>query len=216
MPTRSDKSDPRFIAAIAAIDEANDIDPNQVLVDGCSRPAERVYSERMTAVLARLHPDADDLLKIAARAQHIQRWAVPRARYPMDRTGYLRWRNELKARHAELTGDIMRRCGYGDAEVERVKALIRKQNLKRDPDAQALEDVACLVFLEHYFPQFAEKHDDEKLIGIIRKTWNKMSARARAEALRLPLPNHLQVIFEQALSNPWVPRHVSGRAEPSS
>lgn len=201
MPPHPDQgTHPSFDAAIAAIDEANRSDPNIVLVEGQGWPAELIYSERMTETLAALYPDASDLLKIAARAQHIQRWTVPRASYPMDRTGYLRWRTELKKRHAEMAADIMRRCGYGEEEVARVASLIRKENLRFDPDAQALEDVACIVFLKYYFPDFAGKHDEQKLIGIIRKTWNKMSDRARREALRLSLPGHLQVLVEKALT----------------
>lgn len=176
---------PRYDDAIARIDAANADDPNTVVVDGASRPAEVVYSQRMSETLAQLYPHASEELKLAARAQHIRRWTIPRDSYPMDRPGYLRWRNELKARHAFLAADILAKSGYEQPAIERVGALIRKHNLKNDAEAQALEDVVCIVFLEHYADAFIAKHDDAKVVDILRKTWGKMSEHGHAAALEL-------------------------------
>jgi hypothetical protein len=189
----------RYDDAIARIDAANGEDPNRVRVDGAERPAELVYAERMSQALARLHPDAREELRLAARAQHIRRWTVPRDSYPAGRAGYLRWRNDLKRRHAEWTGEILVATGYGPDEIARVGALIRKDNLKGDAEAQALEDVACLVFLEHYVEAFAAKHERAKLVEILRKTWSKMSARGQEAALQLPLSPPLRTLLAQAL-----------------
>ncbi len=60
---------------------------------------------------------------------------------------------------------------------------VRKERLKSDAEAQTLEDVACLVFLEHYLGDFMAKIDEDKLAGILAKTWNKMSPRGREQAL---------------------------------
>jgi hypothetical protein len=187
-------------AVIARIDEANSGDPNSVTEDGVKRPAGLVYGERMSEVLTRLYPDASELLALAARAQHIQRWTIPRSDYSMDRTGYLQWRNRLKQLHAGLAGEIMLRCGYESADIERVQSLLRKENLKRDPEAQALEDVVCIVFLEFYADEFAGKHHDEKMTAILRKTWLKMSERGRDSALALPLSPRLRGLVSAALS----------------
>lgn len=190
----------RYREAIARFDAANAEDPNQVEDRGRLRPAELVYAERMTAWLARLYPQASEALSLAARAQHIRRWTLPRNAYPRDRAGYHRWRNTLKTRHAELAGEILGQCGYVPEEIARVQALIQKQRLKRDPEAQALEDVVCLVFLDHYFADFARKHDDEKLIAILRKTWAKMSETGHAAALALPLAPDAKALVRRALS----------------
>lgn len=181
----------RLEKAIAGIDAANACDPNQAVVDGVPHPAERLYGQRMSARLGDIAPEASELLQIAVRAQHIRRWQVPRASYEEGRAGYHRWRNDLKRLHAEWAGEIMQGAGYGAGDVDRVGALIRKENLKSDPEAQMLEDVACLVFLEHYAGDFSAKHDDVKLRTILAKTWAKMSKRAQGEALRLPLPPRL-------------------------
>lgn len=190
----------RFEQAIAMIDEANAADPNRILVDGAEHPAEVVYGERMSATLDRLLPDAPELLRLAARAQHIRRWSVPRSAYPMDRAGYHRWRNDLKRKHAEWTAEILGRCGYDAAEIARAGALIRKENLRGDTEAQTLEDVACVVFLQHYALDFAAKHEDEKLIEILRKTWGKMSECGRAAALDAPLAAPIRVLLDRALA----------------
>ncbi|NQV25970.1 MAG: DUF4202 family protein, partial [Rhodopirellula sp.] len=58
-----------------------DAHQDTVPVDGKARPAELVYSERMTAALERFAPDAPEALRLAARAQHLQRWQLPRRDY---------------------------------------------------------------------------------------------------------------------------------------
>lgn len=183
-----------------AIDFANSQDPNHEWVDGQSQPKELVYGQRMSARLAVFQPGTSDHLQIAARAQHIERWKKPRGDYPEGRTGYKKWRAELGLYHAERAGQIMAEQGYAPDAIERVKFLIQKRQLHRDPESQTLEDVACLVFLEHYFAEFARKQDADKLIGIIQKTWNKMSASAQAAARQLPLSDDLLALITRALT----------------
>ena len=174
-------------AALEAFDRANAADPNREAVDGVAAPKELVYGQRMSDWLERLYPEASLALRLAVRCQHIERWRVPRKSYPEGRIGYLTWRRDLKALHAERAGEILERLGFDAATVERVRALVNKENLRQDPEAQALEDVACLVFLAHYFADFAVGHDDDKVVDILRKTWRKMSETGREAALALPL-----------------------------
>ena len=188
----------RLSLAFSGIDAANSRDPSRVPVDREARPAELVYGERMSAMLARVYPDASEALRLAARAQHIRRWEVPRATYPMDRPGYLRWRKDLQRRHAEWAGAILADCGYGVGEIARVGSLIRKENLRRDPEAQALEDVAALVFLAHYAADFAAKHPPEKVVSILAKTLAKMSAHGKEAAVTLDLPPAVRSALEAA------------------
>ena len=185
----------RFAEAIAAIDRANSEDPNTVTAAGRERSAEVLYSERMTEALSAFCPDASEELRLAARGQHIRRWTMARADYETGRLGYLKWRTALKRYHAVTVGTIMADCGYGEAEIDRVQSLIRKERLKHDPEAQTLEDVICLVFLNHYFGDFAAKHDDGKVVSIVRKTWGKMSERGHEAALKLDLsPETLRLV----------------------
>lgn len=192
----------RLDAAFAKIDAANAEDPSRVLIDGIERPAELVYGERMSTTLARLYPDASEALKLAIRAQHIRRWTVPRTSYPMDRVGYLRWRKDLQRKHAEWAGAILADCGYSEDEIGRVASLIKKENLKRDADAQALEDVAAIVFLEHYAVPFAAKYEPEKVKDILVKTMSKMSEHGRDAALRLELPPGVASLVREIASAP--------------
>jgi len=192
-------TDERLDAAFARIDEANAQDPNLERLDGQDFPKELLYGRRMSATLATFAPDADDAVKLAARAQHVQRWKIPRSDFPMDRKGYLAWRQKLYGMHAELAGEILREVGYDDATIARVGTLLRKKGLKTDPDVQLLEDVICLVFLEHYFADFSVKHDDDKVIDILRKTWAKMSPRGHEAALALPLGEERRLV-ERALA----------------
>jgi len=180
----------KFLRAIERFDAANAEDP-----DG----EELLYAQRMSEWLGRLAPDASEALKLAARAQHIRRWEIPRFKYPMDRAGYHRWRSELYGFHAKVAGEILQGVGYDPAIIARVQSLLKKERLKEDPEAQLLEDVVCLVFLENYFSEFARQHDEQKVIGILRKTWRKMSPRGHAAALTLPMGAQERKLIEKAL-----------------
>jgi len=189
-----------FARALKAIDAANADDPNRICVDGQMRPAELVYSERMSAMLARLVPEASEALRLAARAQHLRRWTVPRDSYPLDRAGYHRWRGDLKRKHAEWTSDLLAASGIEAETTARVASLIRKEHLKTDAEAQALEDIACLVFLEHYAAEFAIRTDRQKMAGILDKTWKKMSEAGQQMALTLPLEPAVRAQVEEMLA----------------
>jgi hypothetical protein len=190
----------RFSHAIEAIDSANAADPNAFVRDGTSEPRELVYGRQMSLWLVRLKPAADEPLRLAARAQHIRRWQRPRGDYPQGRAGYLEWRKALQRFHAEAAAAILASVGYDAATIERVGALLRKERLKADDDTQALEDAACLVFLEHYLAEFAAKHTEDKVVDIVAQTWRKMSARGRELALTLDLPPRERSIIGRALA----------------
>jgi len=97
-------------------------------------------------------------------------------------------------RTRDLHDALKRRCLYHWIEYpddERVAAIIRKEGIKRDPEVQALEDVACLVFMRWYAGAFAEGRDPEQLFRIVARTARKMSPEGRAEARKLDLPPEL-------------------------
>jgi len=193
-------SNSRCDAVIAAIDAANAADPNLIEAEGQAEPAELVYGRRMSATLARMAPDASEPLRIAARGQHIERWRLARKSYPEGRAGYLRWRKDAKELHARRLGDIMAEAGYAAGDIDRVGALVRKEKLKLHPEAQLLEDVVCIVFLEYYLTPFMAKTKPAKLPGILAKTWKKMSDFGHAEALKLNVPPQALRLLEQGLA----------------
>ena len=195
-------ADEAIARARALVDAAHASDPNRT-PDG--RPAELVYADRMEEWVARLVPDASPLLRLAARCQHLERWAVPRAEFPQDRVGYNAWRGTLHRRQADRARELLLRAGVPEPHAEEVATWVSKTGLHRVPGTQALEDAACIVFLEHEIEGFARKHDDysvEKLLGILRRIWKKMSPAARAEALRLEIPPALTDLLRQVAETP--------------
>ncbi len=180
-----------FESAIAAIDAANVADPN-LEPDGERRvPAALLYGHRMSEECARLFPEASEVLRIAARGQHIERWTLPRSDFPEGREGYLAWRREQARRHAERVAGIMADSGYGPEECARVGTILRKERIKRDAEVQQLEDVICFVFLRWYMGPFAEGRDLDDLRRIVSKTARKMSDAARQKAIaefEIPAP----------------------------
>ncbi|OPX54197.1 protein of unknown function [Oceanospirillum multiglobuliferum] len=190
----------RLEQTLRLIDQANSEDPNIEEWLGQLYAKELLYGIRMSNRLDQYMPDAPDYLRIAARAQHIQRWTIKRSDYPEGKVGYKHWRTELGRFHAETAAALMAETGYPQADVERVKSLIQKKQLKQDPEVQILEDVICLVFLEFYLEEFATKHSEEKLISIIQKTWQKMSEKGHEIALKLPLSEPMLALVQKALA----------------
>lgn len=191
----------RFDAAIQRFDEANAADPHVENVAGVAHPKELLYAQRMSEQLEQFAPQASEALRLAARCQHIRRWTIPRDRYPMERKGYKQWRANLAKFHADTAGEILAAVGYEESTIRRVQGLLRKEHLKSNPEAQILEDVICLVFLKYYFVDFAQKHDEAKLIDILAKTWKKMSPAGHRAALELDLDPDTHALVARALGS---------------
>ncbi len=190
----------RFEDALRLIDEANSEDPNNESFEGEEYPKELLYSMRMTNWLDTIEPQASEALRLAVRSQHIRRWEIPRSEYPLGRKGYHQWRIRLYDYHGEKAAEILEKVGYDEQTTARVRMLLKKKGLKSDTETQTLEDVACLVFLESYFWDFSRLHDEEKIIGILRKTWAKMSARGQEAARELSLNAGAQDLLNKALT----------------
>ena len=190
----------RFEDALRFIDEANSQDPNTEHFEGEDYPKELLYSMRMTKWLEAIDPQASEALRLAVRSQHIRRWEIPRSKYPLGRKGYHQWRIRLYDYHGEKAAEILKKVGYDEETIARVRKMLKKQGLKSNPETQTLEDVACLVFLESYFWDFSRLHDEEKIIGILRKTWAKMSPRGQEVARELSLNAGAEALLNKALT----------------
>jgi hypothetical protein len=189
----------RFITAIDRFDAANAEDPTLETDGDAQVPAQLLYARRMTARLDAFAPESPEIVRLAARSQHICRWKIPRDSYPDGRDGYRRWRTDLGKFHAGLASGILRDVGYDQDTIDRVASLLQKKRLKADPDCQLLEDVICLVFLEHHLDDFAGQHDEPKLTGILERTWEKMSEAGREAALKLPLSEAGRTLVAKAV-----------------
>jgi len=178
-----------FDAACAAIDRANAEDP---------QGREEIYARRMVDWVRRLAPAASEELQLAARAQHLRRWTVARSSYPEGRNGYLRWREDLKKFHADTLAAILKDAGYPESSLAKTRSLLVRKNLSADAEGQTLEDAACLVFLQFESAEFAAKTEPSKMVGILRKSWKKMSPSAREHALKLSFEPALLALLKRA------------------
>jgi hypothetical protein len=182
------------------VDAAHAADPDRT-PDG--RADELVYADRMEAWVARLVPDAGPLLRLAARCQHLERWSVPRASYPEGKAGYHAWRRFLYGKQAGRARELLLAAGVSEADATEVATWVSKTGLMKNAGTQALEDAACLVFLENEIADFAATHAGyprEKFVEIVRKTWRKMSPAAQQAALGLALPPGIAALVHEATS----------------
>jgi hypothetical protein len=177
----------RFMKAIQSIDLLNDVDRKRVTDEGRDVGYELYFSRLLFAKTLSLNSEASEALLLAARAQHVSRWKMPRSDFSIGRAGYLKWRSDLKRYHATVAADVLGDAGYDKATIDQVRTINLKENLKSNPDAQTMEDALCLVFLEVQFSEFRLKTSEEKIISILRKTWGKMSDRGQKAALALEL-----------------------------
>lgn len=188
----------RFTRAISAFDAYHQKDPNTEIYNGAVLRSELLYAQRMSDRLSRFALYADESVKLAARCQHIGRWEIPRNNYPMNKKGYLQWRNEEKRHHASIAESILKDCGYDEGTIQQVKFLLMKKELHAHAGTQLLEDVVCLVFVEFYLEDFAGKHDDEKVIDILRKTMRKMTLPARQAVNELKISDRIKSLIDRA------------------
>jgi len=190
----------RYEKAIAQFDAYNSKDPHHEEFNGVRYPKELLYAQRMSERLDLFAPESPEYLKLAARCQHVGRWEIPRASYPMDRKGYLQWRNTLKFHHAKIADQILTNCQYEPEVIDKVKFLVLKKELNRNADTQILEDVICLVFVQYYLDEFAAKHEGEKIVDILRKTMKKMSPKAIDEVGKISVSEKIGSLIHQAAS----------------
>jgi hypothetical protein len=190
----------RFQEALKRFDAANAEDPNRIVIDGTEQPYELAYSKWLTEWVLRLNPEASEALRLAARCQHLCRWEIPRSSYEMDRTGYLKWRTELKKLHAAKSAEILSAVGYPPEVVQKVQDLNLKKNLGGDPECQVLEDALCLVTLQHQLTDLMRKTDPEKMVTILQKTWKKMSPQGHEAALKLSYSDQEKALLQRALA----------------
>ena len=188
--------------AIALFDEYNKQDPHLLTWEGKQFPAEYFYALQLYNWVLRLEPEAAEPLLLASRSQHIGRWKIPRERFPMNKAGYLNWRSTLSKFHAATAAELMKEAGYEQDVINAVRHIILKENIKSDREVQVMENALCLVFLEFQFHEFQLKHDDDKLVRIIQKSWKKMSQPGRDAALNLPLDVKAKAIIQKALQTP--------------
>jgi hypothetical protein len=190
----------KFEAALRRFDAENSRDPNREIAGGILQPRELLYAQRLTNWVLKLCPDASEVLRVAARCQHICRWKISRSSYPMTRAGYLKWRADLKKFHAQKAGEILKETGYDENVIRRVQDLNLKKNFPSDPETRVLEDALCLVFLEFQLAELAAKTAGDKTINALQKSWQKMTDAARAEALKLNYAEHEKALLQRALN----------------
>jgi hypothetical protein len=191
----------KLLEAFYLFDEANTKDPNIEVFNGKTYPKELLYAMRMTDMLDLFAPNASEALKLAARSQHICRWEIPRNKYEMGRTGYLKWRQDLKKFHVQKASEILKQVGYAQDTIDQVTFLLLKKQLKKSKETQTLEDIICMVFLNYYFEPFMQKHPNDKVVDIVQKTWRKMSPEGQKSALELAFSENAKNLITNAIAN---------------
>lgn len=192
----------KYTQAVELIKEAYQNDKELVTIDGTTYPKEYLYALRMIEILEKFSPESSEEVFLAAWCQHFYRWDIPRNSYPMDRKGYHQWRSYLYTYQADKAAEVMEKVGYSIDSINKVKEMIAKKDIKGNALSQLLEDVVCLVFLNFYLEEFvsAHKKDEEKLIRIIKRTWNKMSSKGHEEALKVNFPKDIKALILAALN----------------
>lgn len=186
--------------AFSLFDEYNKQDTATFVWEGSTYPAEYFYALQLYNWVLKLEPQASEQLLLASRSQHLGRFTIPREEYPEGKTGYLNWRSNLAKFHAEKAAEFMRQAGYDEDTITGTQRIILKQKIKLDHEVQTIENALCLVFLEFQYEDFRKKHSEDKMLHILRKTWNKMSDPGRNAALTLTYTDAGKALIGKALA----------------
>lgn len=190
----------KIALAQAKMNALNEADPNQFQTPAGPKPRELWMAERLEYWVQQVATPPSTALVLAARCQHLMRWRIKRSDYDQGRIGYLKWRKDLAKMHADAATEVLRSVGFDEDVIQSVREINLKQNLKTSPDVQAMEDALCLCFLEQEYGAFAEKHEDQKVVEIVEKTWRKMSPVGQKLALTLPLSGRPGQLVRRALA----------------
>ena len=191
----------RIEKAFELFDAYNKQDPNFITWDGIAYPAEYFYALQLYGWVKKLEPQAGGDLLLASRCQHIGRWKIPRSQYPPGKTGYYKWRNDLAKFHADTAGQLLSEAGYSEEEINAVRHILLKENLRKDEVVQVMENALCLVFLQFQYEDFITKHDDQMVIRILQKTWRKMTGSGKEAALSLDFGEKGKALLLMALGD---------------
>ncbi|KAK6502280.1 hypothetical protein TWF506_002863 [Arthrobotrys conoides] len=195
-------SDPAiFLRAKEIIDDAHREDPSG---------QEIIYADNVENYLRILvaPEEPTNVQIIAARCQHLRRFLHPRSTYPDGKPGYLRWRRDLYTIQANYSTTLLSPLSLPETELEEISAAVAKKDLliksKVHPTTVLLEDAAVLVFLSNEVEGFKKQHeeyDEEKWVGIVKKTWRKLSDRGKEEAGKLlpGLEEGLRAVVERVV-----------------
>lgn len=108
----------RTETALSLFDEYNQKDPNIFIWQGITYPQEYFFAIQLHQWVLKLSPLASEELLLASRYQHIGRWEKPRNLYPEGRIGYLTWRKDLSAYHAQKAAEILAINGYSEKKLK--------------------------------------------------------------------------------------------------
>ncbi|MFC6101075.1 DUF4202 domain-containing protein [Olivibacter domesticus] len=187
--------------AFTLFDKYNQQSPERITWKGQDYPSEYFYAIKLYEWVRNLDQHASEALLLASRCQHIGRWEIERKTYPEGRVGYLKWRSDLAKHHAQKATEIMDSLNYEADVIAKVKEIVLKKGIKRDQDVQTIENALCLVFLEFQYDDLLQKHSEEKMVGILQKTWAKMSREGQEAALALQYSDKGSMLLNKALGN---------------
>ncbi|MEJ7679499.1 MAG: DUF4202 domain-containing protein [Segetibacter sp.] len=185
--------------AFELFDAYNKEDPHTISWKEVNFPSEYFYALQLYSWVKKLEPNASEILLLASRSQHIGRWKSPREDYPAGKGGYYKWRINLAKFHAETAGSLMLKAGYDEHDIKAVQSIILKEHLRTNPEVQIMEDALCLVFLQFQYEDFITKHEKQKILTILKRTWIKMSQRGKDAALTLSFSQKAKELLEKAL-----------------
>lgn len=184
------RRDPAYLARTTHAEDANPKPSSSSLTASPDHQDELSYADGVEGWALRLlsrdatteselasGPGGLELVKLAARCQHLERFLTPRSTFPEGKMGYLKWRRHLYFKQADRAKELLAQAGVPQDEQNLVHKWVSKTDLQPgkltgDKGTQLLEDAAVLVFLQDQLADFAQQHQDyskEKYISILSK-----------------------------------------------
>ncbi|WP_321449636.1 DUF4202 family protein [uncultured Cohaesibacter sp.] len=166
------------------IDQTNAQDPRMTAPQGTAAvPAELLRGFRLSLVCEEFAPSADDLVKIAARAQTLESWQFEEAdgTPPQESVAVIEARK--REHSAKRISQIMAANGYNEHDCGIVRDLVLGKSEDETGRAQLLEDLNGLVFIQFHAVDLLKLYPAEQLAPILTDCLSGMSDEALYHAI---------------------------------
>jgi Domain of unknown function (DUF4202) len=130
-----------FKMALVRFDHANSLDGNLIDDANGNKVARQLMrSLHLYNIVVSSHPNASDVLLLAARGLHLQQWKVPREAFAGDEAGGMEWSTAARRYSSMMVGKILLEIGYDAEIINEVKALVTRESTWSEDDMLLLEE----------------------------------------------------------------------------
>lgn len=158
------------------------------------------HSKRVLKHLLRLRRSAGEELQIAALAHDIDRAVKPRTQQKKGES-YDSYKKRHAERSARITAKLMKKYGYSNSSIEKVKSLIQNHETGGDAETNNLTDADSISYFDYNVELYLKREGSEAARKKIKFMYTRASPRARRCIHRLKFSAPVKRMLEDAIKD---------------